>query len=504
MEENELPTVPVNEADVQAIKEKCSSNENPIVFSTPFAVDTLASPSNIPPRVVTPVSTNEKGCLQSIVDGRHGSSVPCASCGEAGSEVACAECCGMYHKVCFAPGKSTAQTCSACMIQKTSEGCNNYTSTTGASSDSVTSASPLMIASSVVSEEVEPAEDMNRGHLHFWRAMSDVANNDANFHELFKCDTTDERARELAGELIEATIGSLRVDGKKEDTHYCTPSVDIVLAQLKPANKDLVLHSWLTSEWERNAKKTVKQLKQNEKLQWNKGKKYSTIRYPRELQKRIESVLHAASGQDLTKATEIIKQLLKNNPVLSGAVLSECDGFLKDETKHELMLKIAKDLGCVNEEIVNGFIALKADLHTNGTRHKPEQEIVDAINLGALYCANQRIRPKIKKVLNISAAAARKALAKKEEMMPSISEDGVRDIFARWSDALEKDDPEGLAACYNDGVVLPSGTDFIGVEDYFREFLKLKPTNIRVVDKESENITIGHGWCSYEGVCEVS
>lgn len=62
----------------------------------------------------------------------------------------------------------------------------------------------------------------------------------------------------------------------------------------------------------------------------------------------------------------------------------------------------------------------------------------------------------------------------------SITEDGVRELFSLWNNALSTLDPKKVAARYaKNGVLLPTvsdvpRTDFTSIEDYFINFLKNK------------------------------
>lgn len=62
-----------------------------------------------------------------------------------------------------------------------------------------------------------------------------------------------------------------------------------------------------------------------------------------------------------------------------------------------------------------------------------------------------------------------------------ITEDEVRGLFSLWNNALATLDPKNVASRYaKKGVLLPTvsdtpRTDFASIEDYFVNFLKLKP-----------------------------
>lgn len=87
-----------------------------------------------------------------------------------------------------------------------------------------------------------------------------------------------------------------------------------------------------------------------------------------------------------------------------------------------------------------------------------------------------------------------------------ITEDEVRGLFSLWNDALATLEPKKVASRYaKEGVLLPTvsdvpRTDFNGIEDYFTNFLKLKPQG-EILQSE---VTIGHNWCQDVGIYEFS
>eukprot|EP00578_Thalassiosira_sp_NH16_P016049 CAMPEP_0181116936 /NCGR_PEP_ID=MMETSP1071-20121207/22221_1 /TAXON_ID=35127 /ORGANISM="Thalassiosira sp., Strain NH16" /LENGTH=533 /DNA_ID=CAMNT_0023201223 /DNA_START=67 /DNA_END=1668 /DNA_ORIENTATION=+ len=91
-------------------------------------------------------------------------------------------------------------------------------------------------------------------------------------------------------------------------------------------------------------------------------------------------------------------------------------------------------------------------------------------------------------------------------MGKSITEDEVRKLFGLWNDALATEDPKRVASRYaKGGVLLPTvsdrpRTDFAGIEDYFVNFLKSKPSG-EILDS---HVTIGHNWCQDVGIYEFS
>ncbi|KAL9187439.1 hypothetical protein ACHAXT_001542 [Thalassiosira profunda] len=87
-----------------------------------------------------------------------------------------------------------------------------------------------------------------------------------------------------------------------------------------------------------------------------------------------------------------------------------------------------------------------------------------------------------------------------------ITEDEVRSLFSLWNNALATEDPKQVAARYaKAGVLLPTvsdvpRTDFASIEDYFVNFLKLKPQG-EILDS---HVTIGHNWCQDAGIYEFT
>jgi len=91
-------------------------------------------------------------------------------------------------------------------------------------------------------------------------------------------------------------------------------------------------------------------------------------------------------------------------------------------------------------------------------------------------------------------------------MGKAIDEDGVRGLFGLWNDALATLDPKTVAQRYaKGGVLLPTvsdtpRTDFASIEDYFTNFLKLKPQGTIL----ESHVTIGKNTCSDVGIYEFS
>ncbi len=87
-----------------------------------------------------------------------------------------------------------------------------------------------------------------------------------------------------------------------------------------------------------------------------------------------------------------------------------------------------------------------------------------------------------------------------------ITESEVRSLFSLWNNALATLDPKNVASRYaKSGVLLPTvsdtpRTDFASIEDYFVNFLKLKPQG-EIVES---HVTVGTNWCSDVGIYEVS
>ena len=78
-----------------------------------------------------------------------------------------------------------------------------------------------------------------------------------------------------------------------------------------------------------------------------------------------------------------------------------------------------------------------------------------------------------------------------------ITEDEVRGLFNLWNNALATLDPKVVALRYaKKGVLLPTVSDtprtnFAQIEDYFVNFLKLKPQGTIL----ESFVTIGKNWC---------
>ena len=74
----------------------------------------------------------------------------------------------------------------------------------------------------------------------------------------------------------------------------------------------------------------------------------------------------------------------------------------------------------------------------------------------------------------------------------AITEDGVRELFSLWNNALDTLDPKKVAARYaKNGVLLPTvsdvpRTDFSGIEDYFINFLKNKREYIYLSERKND------------------
>ena len=91
-------------------------------------------------------------------------------------------------------------------------------------------------------------------------------------------------------------------------------------------------------------------------------------------------------------------------------------------------------------------------------------------------------------------------------MGKAITEGEVRGLFGLWNDALATLDAKQVAARYaKSGVLLPTvsdtpRTDFAGIEDYFVNFLKLKPRG----EILESHVTIGKNMCQDVGLYEVS
>ena len=89
-------------------------------------------------------------------------------------------------------------------------------------------------------------------------------------------------------------------------------------------------------------------------------------------------------------------------------------------------------------------------------------------------------------------------------MGKAITDDEVRDLFHLWNDALATLDPKAVARRYaKAGVLLPTVSDiprtnFGEIEDYFVNFLKLKPQG-KIVESY---ITKGVNWCQGKRVTD--
>merc|ERR1719310_261199 len=91
-------------------------------------------------------------------------------------------------------------------------------------------------------------------------------------------------------------------------------------------------------------------------------------------------------------------------------------------------------------------------------------------------------------------------------MGKTITEDEVRGLFSLWNNALATLDPKQVAKRYaKNGVLLPTvsdtpRTDFSSIEDYFVNFLKLKPQG----EILESHVTIGQNTCSDVGIYEFT
>ncbi|EJK51397.1 hypothetical protein THAOC_29434 [Thalassiosira oceanica] len=91
-------------------------------------------------------------------------------------------------------------------------------------------------------------------------------------------------------------------------------------------------------------------------------------------------------------------------------------------------------------------------------------------------------------------------------MPEGITEDEVRGLFSLWNNALATLDPKKVADRYSKtGVLLPTvsdtpRTDYASIEDYFTNFLKLKPQG----EILESHVTIGKNWCEDVGIYEFS
>ena len=89
-----------------------------------------------------------------------------------------------------------------------------------------------------------------------------------------------------------------------------------------------------------------------------------------------------------------------------------------------------------------------------------------------------------------------------------ITDDEVRGLFHLWNDALATLDPKAVASRYaKKGVLLPTVSDtprtnFSEIEDYFVNFLKLKPQG-KILESY---VTKGNNWCqgkSWFRLCDI-
>merc|ERR1711966_132476 len=91
-------------------------------------------------------------------------------------------------------------------------------------------------------------------------------------------------------------------------------------------------------------------------------------------------------------------------------------------------------------------------------------------------------------------------------MGKAITEDEVRGLFSLWNNALATEDPKEVAKRYSKaGVLLPTvsdtpRTDFASIEDYFVNFLKLKPQG----EILESHVTIAKNTCSDVGIYEFT
>uniref|UniRef100_A0A7S2Y1I1 Calcium/calmodulin-dependent protein kinase II association-domain domain-containing protein n=1 Tax=Fibrocapsa japonica TaxID=94617 RepID=A0A7S2Y1I1_9STRA len=91
-------------------------------------------------------------------------------------------------------------------------------------------------------------------------------------------------------------------------------------------------------------------------------------------------------------------------------------------------------------------------------------------------------------------------------MGKAITEDEVKGLFHLWNDALATLDPKKVAMRYaKKGVLLPTvsdtpRTDFASIEDYFVNFLKLKPQG----EILESNVVVGHNWAQDCGIYEFT
>ncbi|KAL7476246.1 hypothetical protein ACHAW6_002125, partial [Cyclotella cf. meneghiniana] len=92
------------------------------------------------------------------------------------------------------------------------------------------------------------------------------------------------------------------------------------------------------------------------------------------------------------------------------------------------------------------------------------------------------------------------------DMGKPITEDEVRGLFSLWNNALATLDPKVVALRYaKKGVLLPTVSDtprtnFAEIEDYFVNFLKLKPQG-KILESF---VTVGKNWCKDVGIYEFT
>jgi len=88
----------------------------------------------------------------------------------------------------------------------------------------------------------------------------------------------------------------------------------------------------------------------------------------------------------------------------------------------------------------------------------------------------------------------------------TITKDGVKNLFQKWSEALETRDPDAVASLYaKDAVLLPTvsdipRSDYQGIKDYFVHFLRLEPKG-EIVES---HVTCGEHWCEDVGIYEFT
>lgn len=88
----------------------------------------------------------------------------------------------------------------------------------------------------------------------------------------------------------------------------------------------------------------------------------------------------------------------------------------------------------------------------------------------------------------------------------AIDEQGVKDLFQLWNDALLTEDPDSVAKRYSSkAVLLPTVSDvprntYALIKDYFVHFLKKKPSG----EILESYVTIGHNVCQDVGIYEFT